>query len=128
MNAEILKTMYQKDLQAFDEVLTRRALQYDRVLSKDVFGMNEQDQAKHAALCKKLGEEILAMDRMRQIVGEMIAIGLSGPATKVETPTREYDNLLKNHLTLLQSHNALVQESSFFIDLHVNPRQYLRQG
>lgn len=111
-----------RDIEAFEAVLNRRALQYDRMLGKDVFAMGQDEQDKHAALCRKLGEEILVMARMIEIVGELAA-AVQGPTVKeLMGAERQYVNLQKNYIALLQSHDALTKESSLLIDLHVNFR------
>lgn len=70
----MMEYLHSKYLPEFEEVLTRRALQFEKLAEKDIFQMPEGEQSKHQALLNKLANELLVMDRMRWICKEYIQL------------------------------------------------------
>jgi hypothetical protein len=92
----IMEYVHKQYLTEYEEVLTRRAIQFQKLSEKDPFSMTEEEQSKHQALLNKLANELLIMDKMRWLATEYQAL-----ETRLQIQSRQNFNWARDQFELL---------------------------
>lgn len=115
----IMEHLHKQYLTEYEEVLTRRAIQFQKLSEKDPFSMTEDEQSKHQDLLNKLANELLTMDKMRWLASEYQALEIS-----LEAKSRQSFYWARDQFELL-AREAVFWKQQFLAQLE-QEQQYIQ--